>query len=500
MGRGEHRMAAAAELGAQGAYIAGRFVPIAPVDEIRRIDPATETPRPPLPCAGPADVEKAVVAAARSGWQATGRGERIAALDRLIAAIADRREDLARTISREIGAPIDFARAAQVGAALDHLAATRAALVAADGDLPVAPDRPADRVRYEPVGVAGLITPWNWPLNQVVLKVGGALAAGCPMVLKPSEFATDTALLFAACVDAARLPAGMVNVVPGGSDTGRALVTHPGVDVVSFTGSTRAGREIAVAAAPDFKRTILEMGGKSPNILFADCDLDTALRQGIAHCFRNNGQSCNAASRMLVAREVYDAAVARAAEIAGAFPVGRPDAPGGHIGPQVNAAQFERVQDLIASGIAEGARCVAGGPGRAPGFARGFYSRPTVFADVAPAMRLFREEVFGPVLTMTPFDDEAEGIRLANDTAYGLAGYVQTADPARADRVARALRAGMVQVNGRSRAPGAPFGGMKASGIGRESGLWGIRAFQEVKSISGAVAIAKNTSPDDQIC
>lgn len=468
-------------------YVGGRFLTSsAPVGKVLLTDPATEAPRAPLAVSGQAVVSDAVAAAAGSGWQGALKADRLAALDGLIAAVEAKHDAFAQIISWEIGAPIDFARGQQVTSAIGHLTATRTALAASEEDTPVAPDLPGDRVRYEPAGVAALITPWNWPLAQVVLKVGAALAAGCPMVLKPSEFSTRTATLFSECVDAARLPAGVFNMVPGDARTGSALVAEPGVDIVSFTGSTRAGRLIAEGAARGFKRVILEMGGKSPNLLFADCDLETAIRQGLAHCFRNNGQSCNAASRMLVAREVYDDAVALAARHAAAFPLGLPSQPGAHIGPQINAGQFAHVQALIASGIAEGARCVAGGHGRAEGFERGHFTRPTVFADVTPDMRMFREEIFGPVLTMTPFEDEAEAIRLANDTEYGLAGYIQTADPARADRVARALRVGMVQVNGRSRAPGAPFGGVKASGTGREAGLWGIRAFQEVKSISGA--------------
>jgi len=467
-----------------GDWIAARGTRVVPL-----ADPATEADRPPLRVAGVQQVEAAVAAAAGSGWQAAARADRLAALRRLLEAVAARRAAFAETISDEIGVPIDFARDHQVNAALNHLRVTLDAAERARDDTPVAPDQPEHRVRHEPIGVAGLITPWNWPLNQVVLKAGAALVAGCPMVLKPSELATRTAILFASCMEAAEVPAGVFNLLPGDGETGADLVAARGVEVVSFTGSTRAGRAIALAAATDFKRTILEMGGKSPNLLFADCDVPRALRQGMAHCFRNNGQSCNAASRMLVAREIYDEVVALAGAHARSIPLGAPADPGAHLGPQVSAAQFARVQALIASGLEDGARCVAGGPGRPDGIARGYYSRPTVLADVTPSMRVFREEVFGPVLTLTPFDDEAEAIRLANDSAYGLAGYVQTADPARADRVARALRVGMVQVNGRSRAPGAPFGGMRASGIGREAGLWGIRAFQEVKSISGATAL-----------
>lgn len=476
---------AAAAVDAPAIYIAGQWAAPAGGVAIPRADPATEASRAPVICASDHQISRAIAAAIRSGWQKTAQCERLAALDRLIVAVDERAERFAQVISVEIGAPIDFARSGQVAAALDHLRATRAALADAPDDT-CAPGQPDHRVRYEPAGVAALITPWNWPLNQVVLKVGAALAAGCPMVLKPSELGAETAALFAEAVQDADLPPGTFNLLQGGADVGSALVADPRVAVISFTGSTRAGQSIASAAAIGFRRTVLELGGKSPNIVFADCDLDRAIRQGLAHCFRNNGQSCNAAARMLVARPVYDDAVALAADLAQAWPVDAPDRSGPHVGPQVSAAQFAHVQGLIESGLAQGARLVAGGPGRAPGFRRGFYSRPTVFADVTPAMRVFREEIFGPVLTITSFDTEADAIALANDSDYGLAGYIQTADLAGADRVARALRVGMVQINGQSRVAGAPFGGVKQSGMGREAGLWGIRAFQDIKSISGA--------------
>ncbi|MGS4945807.1 aldehyde dehydrogenase family protein [Meridianimarinicoccus sp. RP-17] len=473
---------------APSMLIAGRWEAPAGGTRIPRVDPATEDPRAPVIPASPDQVARAVAAAAGSGWQAASRDDRLAALDRLGAALAARAEALAQVISAEIGAPIDFARSGQVAAALGHLTATRDALAAAPDDTH-APGQPDHRVRYEPAGVAALITPWNWPLNQVALKVGAALAAGCPMVLKPSELGADTAAVFADAMQDADLPPGTFNLLQGGADVGAALVADPRVAVISFTGSTRAGQSIASAAAIGFRRTVLELGGKSPNVVFADCDLDRAIRQGLAHCFRNNGQSCNAAARMLVERSVYEDAVALAADLAAAWPVDAPGRSGAHLGPQVSAVQFAHVQDLIDSGVAQGARLVAGGRGRAPGFTRGFYSRPTVFADMTPAMRVWREEIFGPVLTMTPFEDEAHAIALANDSAYGLAGYVQTGDSARADRVARALRVGMVQINGQSRIAGAPFGGVKGSGMGREAGLWGIRAFQDIKSISGAALV-----------
>jgi aldehyde dehydrogenase (NAD+) len=459
------------------------------------VDPATGQLTGVLPIGTRLEVDKAVRAAASAfdgGWCDTSLVSRIALLERVTEAVASRREQFAQVICREIGTPITFARAHQVDAAVRHLQATLDAARTEVGQIEVGERSPsADRVVYEPMGVAALITPWNWPLNQVVLKVAGALAAGCTMVLKPSESSTMTALLFAECLQEAGVPPGVFNVVVGdGPETGAGLCAHPGVRAISFTGSTATGHAIAHAAVADMKRVTLELGGKSANIIFADCDLPTAIRQGVAHCFRNAGQSCNAASRMLVDRRVYDQAVALAAGLADGIRCGHPAMDGDHMGPLVSLRQFERVQGYIASGIGEGARLVAGGLGNPVAgegglTEAGFYCRPTVFADVTAHMTIFNEEIFGPVLTMTPFDSEEEAITLANATRYGLAAFIQTRDPVRAVRVSRRLKVGMIQINGASRVAGAPFGGVKQSGIGREAGLWGVRAFQEIKSISG---------------
>ncbi len=450
-----------------------------------QVNPATEAQRARVPLANAEDVA-AAARAAQAAFDARGpevpAARRADLIDALSVGIERRRADFAEAISAEMGAPIDFARDKQVAAALAHLRATRAALQDTP-ELEIA--APGHWVRHEPLGVAALITPWNWPLNQVALKLGGALAAGCAAVLKPSELCPLSTAVLAEVVDAA-LPRGLVQIVQGDGRAGAALVEAEGIDVVSFTGSTAVGRDIAARAGALLRPVVLELGGKSPNILFDDCDLDLALAQGLAHCFRNTGQSCNAASRMLVQRSIYDEVVARAADRARAVRFGPPDAPGAHFGPLVTAAQFDRVQQAIARATAQGARLVAGGPGRPEGVDRGYYPRATVFADVTPDMELFDLEVFGPVLALTPFETEAEAIALANAGDYGLAGYVQTADPARAARLSRALRVGMVQVSGQSRVPGAPFGGRGASGFGREAGLWGIRAFQTVKSVSGS--------------
>ena len=460
------------------------------------VDPATENVVGQVTLADREEVAR-VVRVARDafdgGWNNAALSARLAVLRQLIERIQQRSGEFAAVISAEIGAPIDFAREHQVEAGLAHLRATLDAAGACDLDQPVSPDKPDHRVRYEPVGVAALITPWNWPLNQVALKVGAALAAGCTMVLKPSEMAPRTGELLNECFEQTDAPKGVFSLLVGDGETGAALSQDPLVDIVSFTGSTRAGRAVALAAAASFKRVALELGGKSPNLLFADCDVDTAVRQGVAHCFRNAGQSCNAASRMLVENAIYDQVVECAAKAAQATAVGLPGDSGRHIGPLVSKTQFERVQSYIRKGIDEGARLVAGGPGRPDGLHQGFFVRPTVFADVTPDMAIARDEIFGPVLTISRFEHEADAVAQANDSEYGLAAYVQTTDTNRADRVARQLRAGMIQVNGRSRAKGAPFGGVKSSGIGREAGLWGIRAFQEVKSISGVSAVSSET-------
>ena len=325
-------------------------------------------------------------------------------------------------------------------------------------------------------------------MNQVVLKVGAALAAGCTMVLKPSEIAPMSSILFAECIDAAGFPAGVFNMINGdGAGVGSLLSAHPDIDVVSFTGSTRAGVLISKAAADTVKTVSLELGGKSPNLVFDDCDVTAAVARGAAFCFNNTGQSCNAASRMLVERSAYEQAVEAAAATATATTVDLPSKPGNHIGPLVSEAQFNKVQGLIQSGIDDGARLVAGGVGRPEGLNRGWFVKPTVFADTTQDMTIIREEIFGPVLAIMPFDTEEEAIALANDTPYGLAAYIQTGDMDRARRVAAQLRAGMIQVNGASRISGSPFGGYKQSGVGREGGMWGIEEFLEIKTISGIV-------------
>jgi aldehyde dehydrogenase (NAD+) len=468
-------------------YINGEWVaPETPRDH-PVIDPSTEEQVAVISLAGEADVNKAVAAAkaAFPAWMKTDPAERIALVEKLLEVYRARSEELAQAMTLAMGAPIDLSRNNQVGAGSYHIKEFIAAAKDFKFIRPLSERAPNDRIVYEPVGVTGLITPWNWPMNQITLKVVAAAVAGCTMVLKPSEESPLDAMLFAEFMDEAGFPPGVFNLVNGdGMTTGTAITSHPDVDMVSFTGSTRAGIAISKNAAETVKRVHLELGGKGANIVFADAD-EKAVKRGVFEMMKNTGQSCNAPSRMLVERVIYDAAVEEAARVADSVAVGDPHEEGRHIGPVVNAAQWQKIQDMIQKGIDEGARLVAGGTGRPDGFNRGYYVKPTVFAGVTNEMSIAREEIFGPVLSMIPFDSEEEAVRIANDTVYGLTNYVQTQDGARANRVALKLRSGMVEINGQSRSFGAPFGGMKQSGNGREAGVFGIEDFLEVKAIGG---------------
>lgn len=469
-------------------FIDGKWVPPVTPKELEVINPADEQAFAVISLGSAADVDKAVAAARRAfeSWSRTSREERLAALERLLASYNKRMNDMAKAISDEMGAPIKLALEAQAACGAGHIKAFIRTLKDFHFETPLSERNKQEHIVYEPIGVCGLITPWNWPMNQVTLKVVPAIAAGCTVVLKPSEIAPVSSIVFAEMMEDAGFPAGVFNMVNGdGPTVGEALSRHPGIDMMSFTGSTRAGIAVAKSSADGIKRVALELGGKSPNIVFADSDLPDAIARGLAHCFENTGQSCNAPTRMLVERPVYDRAVGLAADYAATVKVGNPAEDGDHIGPLSSEVQFNKVQSLIEAGIREGARVVAGGLGRPEGFNRGYYVRPTVFADVNNDMTIAREEIFGPVLAMIPFDTEEDAIAIANDTPYGLSGYVQTRDKAKAQRVARRIRAGMVQINGASRPYGSPFGGYKASGLGREGGKWGLEDFLEVKAISG---------------
>ncbi|MFQ0814500.1 aldehyde dehydrogenase [Brucella anthropi] len=469
-------------------YIDGAWRAPIEAKSIEVINPADEKPYAIISAGSAKDIDLAVAAARKAfpSWSETPAAERIGYVRRLVEIYEARLDEMAKTISLEMGAPITLARESQAAAGLSHTKAFIAAFENFEFEEILSPKYPNQTVLHEPIGVCGLITPWNWPMNQIALKVVPALAVGCTVVLKPSEIAPMSAMLFAEFVDQAGFPKGVFNLVNGeGPVVGEALSQHPDVDMMSFTGSTRAGTAVSRAAAATVKRVSLELGGKSPNIVFADADLEKSIARSLAHCFENTGQSCNAPTRMLVERTVYDKAVELARQAAEGTKVGDPAEEGDHIGPLSSSIQFEKVQKLIQKGIDEGARLVAGGTGRPDGFSEGDFVKPTVFADVNNGMTIAREEIFGPVLAMIPFDTEEEAIAIANDTPYGLAAYIQTGNPERAKRVARKLRAGMVQINGTSRAPGSPFGGYKQSGNGREGGKWGLEDFMEVKLISG---------------
>lgn len=469
-------------------YIDGAWRAPGEAKSIEVINPANEKPYAVISAGSAKDIDLAVAAARKAfpSWSETPAADRIGYIRRLVEIYEARLDEMAKAISLEMGAPITLARESQAAAGLSHTKAFIAAFENFEFEELLSPKFPNQTIVREPIGVCGLITPWNWPMNQIALKVIPALAVGCTVILKPSEIAPMSAMLFAEFVDEAGFPQGVFNLVNGeGAVVGEALSQHPDVDMMSFTGSTRAGTAVSRAAAATVKRVSLELGGKSPNIVFADADLEKAIVRSLAHCFENTGQSCNAPTRMLVERSVYDKAVELAKKVAEGTKVGDPAEEGNHIGPLSSSIQFEKVQKLIQKGIDEGARLVAGGTGRPDGFTEGDFVKPTVFADVNNDMTIAREEIFGPVLAMIPFDTEEEAIAIANDTPYGLAAYIQTGSPERAKRVARKLRAGMVQINGTSRAPGSPFGGYKQSGNGREGGKWGLEDFMEVKLISG---------------
>ena len=467
-------------------YINGQWVASIDGREMAVENPSTEEKIATITLGRVADADAAVAAAkaAFPAWAATDPLDRIAALERLMEVYKGQAEDMAQAISFEMGAPIALARTAQVGAGAGHLKNTICTAKGFAFERPLGDHAPCDMILYEPVGVCALITPWNWPMNQVMLKVAPALAAGCTMVLKPAEQAPLSAVLLAEMIDAAGFPPGVFNLVNGdGAGVGAHLTAHPDVNMVSFTGSTRAGVAISKAAADTVKRVSLELGGKGANIIFADAD-EKAVTRGVRHCFNNSGQSCNAPTRMLVERSIYDQAIETARAVAEKTEVGPADIEGRQIGPVVSETQFNKIQYLIKRGIDEHATLIAGGLERPDGLNRGHFVRPTIFADVTPEMTIWKEEIFGPVLTMTPFDSEEEAIALANDTPYGLTNYVQTADKFRARRLARGLRSGMVEMNGKFGAPGTPFGGMKQSGTGREGGVWGLEEFLEVKAVS----------------
>jgi aldehyde dehydrogenase (NAD+) len=465
-------------------YIDGKWVdPVTP-QTLEVINPANEEAMGLVSLGSKADVDKAVAAARRAfdSFSRTTKEERLALLQRILDAYQKRYAEMVEVISREMGAPLGLSKAAQAATGVAHLMQTMKVLK----EFNFESTRGTTGIVYEPVGVCGLITPWNWPVNQVMCKVAPALAAGCTMVLKPSEISPFSAMLIADAMHEAGVPAGVFNLVNGdGPGVGQAIATHPGVDMVSFTGSTRGGIAVAKAAADTVKRVTQELGGKSANIILEDADLQKAVVGGVMNCFTNSGQSCNAPTRMFVPRGMQDQAMAIAKATAEKVKVGDPFAEGTNLGPVVSELQFNKIQALIKKGIDEGATLVTGGLGRPEGLNRGYYVRPTVFANVRNDMTIAREEIFGPVLAMLPYNTEEEAIAMANDTVYGLSGYVQSGSIDHARKVASRLRTGNVHLNGAGPDFGAPFGGYKQSGTGREWGEFGFHDFLEVKAVLG---------------
>ena len=466
-------------------YINGEWVESEGGARHEVINPATEEACTEITLGSQADVDKAVEAAkaAFESWSQSSIDDRVALLERIIEEYKNRAGDLAKAISTEMGCPASVSQTAQVGAGIGHFLSTINALRNFEFEEQVG----TNKVVHEAIGVVALITPWNWPLNQIAAKVAPALAAGNAMILKPSEECPGSAAIFTEVLDAAGVPAGVFNLVQGdGPGVGTALSKHPDIDMVSFTGSTRAGIMVAKNAADTVKRVHQELGGKSPNIILEGAPLDQAVPAGLGGVLLNSGQSCIAPARMLVHKSQHDEAVSVAKGVMEAAKVGDPQQEGGHLGPVVNKAQWEKIQALIEKGIEEGADLVTGGTGLPEGTNKGYYVRPTLFANVSNDMTIAREEIFGPVITIIPYEDDEDAIRIANDTSYGLSAVV-SGDPERAKKMAPRLRAGQVFVNAGSPDPAVPFGGYKQSGNGREFGKWGLAEFMEVKSLLGTV-------------
>ncbi len=468
-------------------YINGAWVAPAESRPFDVINPATEEPCARISLGSAKDVDSAVAAAkaAFPSFSRTTREERVALLEAILAAYKKRYDDVAKAISMEMGAPITLSTKAQAATGVGHLMQ----MIKVLKEFQFEEMRGTTLLAKEPVGVCGFITPWNWPINQIVCKVAPALAAGCTMVLKPSEIAPLNAILFAEVMHEAGVPKGVFNLVNGdGPTVGQALSSHPDVDMVSFTGSTRAGVQVAKAAADTVKRVHQELGGKSANIVLPDADLEKAINGGVRGVMQNSGQSCNAPTRLFVQKGQHDAAAAIAKKAAESLKVGDPTVAETALGPVVSELQYNKIQRLIEAGIAEGATLVTGGPGRPEGVNRGYYVRPTVFANVRNDMTIAREEIFGPVLSILPYETEEQAVTMANDTPYGLAAYVQSGSPESARRVAGQLRAGNVHLNGAAMDMSAPFGGFKQSGNGREFGEWGLDEFLELKAVLGVKA------------
>lgn len=470
-------------------YIDGKWVNPSTSRDHQVVDPAREEVIGVISLGAAADVDKAVSAARRAfeSFSNASSEERLKLLETILAVYESKLEAMAKTISLEMGAPITLSKAAQAPVGVRHLTSAIHALSHFEFEV----SQGSTLMRKEPIGVCGLITPWNWPMNQIVCKVAPALAAGCTVVLKPSEFAPLSAHLFAEIIDEAGVPAGVFNLVDGdGAGVGSAMSSHPEIDMVSFTGSARAGVSVAVAAAPTIKRVTQELGGKSAYIVLDDADFENAVKACAVACFRNTGQSCNAPTRLLIEHSKMAEAAAAAKQVAESVVIGDPLAEATTMGPLANKAQFEKVQRMVREALAEGARLIFGGAGRPEGLTKGYFVRPTVFADVRPNMACARDEIFGPVLSIIGYKDQEDAIRLANDSPYGLSGFVSSRNLERAQQVAKRIRSGNVHVNDARLDFDACFGGFKQSGNGREWGEAGIEEFLELKAIFGYAATA----------
>lgn len=467
-------------------YINGNWVNPSKSNDLAVINPSNEEVCAIISLGSERDTNIAVKAAKNSflSWWNTPKEKKLELLNNLLNIYIKRSSEMARAISIEMGAPKDWSINEQSKSGEDHIKTFINKYKKFEFENYLNEDQ-GNYITYEPIGVCALITPWNWPINQIALKVLPALAAGCTMILKPSEIAPLSAILFAEMIHEAGFPNGVFNLINGdGPGVGTQLSSHIDIDMISFTGSTRAGKLITKNAAENIKRVSLELGGKGANIVFADAD-EKAVKRGVRRVFSNSGQSCNAPTRLLVEKSIYERAVKEAIDVAEKTEVDVANKEGGHIGPVVSKVQYDKIQTLIKIGIEEGAKLVAGGPNRPAHLDKGYFIKPTVFADVNNKMTIAKEEIFGPVVSIIPFSSEEEAIKISNDTAYGLTNYIQTKDIEKAQRIARRLRSGMVEINGASFADGSPFGGYKQSGNGREGGKWGIEEFLEVKSISG---------------
>ena len=466
-------------------YINGKWVSPSKPNDLDVIDPCTEETVAVISLGSKDDTNAAVSAAktAFESWKESSKEERVALLEKLLTIYKKRYSEMVDAISLEMGAPADWSKDVQTASGQSHIEDFILRLKEFEFDKKFSPES-NNRICYEPIGVCGLITPWNWPINQIGLKVVPALATGCTMILKPSELAPLSAMLFAEMIDEAGFPPGVFNLVNGdGAGVGTDISSHPDINLVSFTGSTRAGRLISKNAAETIKRVCLELGGKGGNIVFAD-SYPNAVRDGIRNVMSNSGQSCDAPTRMLVEKSIYERAIKEAADEANLIKVDHASKKGDHIGPVISKTQYDKIVNLIQSGIDEGATLAAGGPELPNGMNKGYFIKPTIFTDVTNDMRIAKEEIFGPVLSIIPFETEEEAIKIVNDTEYGLGNYLQTEDKEKAKRVSRKLNAGIIYVNGIGPDAGTPFGGFKQSGNGREGGVWGLEEYLEVKTVT----------------